>query len=54
MRKKRLYYITGGAGAGLLLMGMGWAFSSFYLVVAGAVVIAAAVAWMTVPMPTLY
>jgi hypothetical protein len=54
MKRNRFFYTAAGSAVGLLLMGLGWGFSSFYLVAAGAVIIVSAVAWLTVPMPTLY
>ena len=42
-----------GSCAGLILVGLGWGLSNFYLVVAGAVIVAAALAWLTIPMPTI-
>lgn len=54
MSRNRLYYAAGGGLLGLILMGLGWGISSFYLVAAGAVVIAASVAWLTIPMPLIF
>jgi hypothetical protein len=54
MNRIRLYYAAGGSFLGLILIGVGWGVSSYYLVVAGAVVIAASLAWMTIPMPTIF
>lgn len=54
MRKNRFAYSATSACVGLLLMGLGWGFSSFYLIAAGAVVVASSVAWLSVPMPTIF
>jgi hypothetical protein len=54
MNRNRLAYVAGGSIVGLLLMGLGWGFGNFYLVVAGTVVIAAAVAGLTIPMPAIF
>jgi Flp pilus assembly protein TadB len=53
MSKNRLMYTAASGCIGLLLMGLGWGLSNFYLVTAGAVVIAASVAWLSIPMPTI-
>jgi Flp pilus assembly protein TadB len=53
MRSNRFMYVVTGSLTGLLLMGLGWGFSNFYLVAAGAVVVAAAVAWLSMPMSTI-
>lgn len=53
MNRYRLYYAAGGGLVGLILVGIGWGISSYYLVAAGAVVIASCVAWLTIPMPTI-
>jgi hypothetical protein len=53
MKKSRLAYMASGTSAGLLLTGLGWGFHNFYLVVAGAVIIMASLAYLTIPMPTL-
>jgi hypothetical protein len=54
MNRSRLYHAAGGSFLGLILFGVGWGVSSYYLVVAGAVVIAASLAWMTIPLPTVF
>ena len=54
MSRNRLLYTASSGFMGLLLVGLGWGLSNFYLVAAGAVVIAAAVAWLTIPMPVLF
>ncbi|MDY6795314.1 MAG: hypothetical protein SWK76_08550 [Actinomycetota bacterium] len=54
MRKHRAYYLIFGTGLGLMLAGIGWVLDSFYLVVAGVVVMAAGVATMNIPMPTIF
>ncbi|MEW6552770.1 MAG: hypothetical protein AB1384_00595 [Actinomycetota bacterium] len=54
MNRIRLFYAAGGGFLGLVLVGVGWGVSSYYLVVAGTVVIAASLAWMTIPMPTVF
>lgn len=38
---------------GLFLFGLGWGVSNFYLVTAGAVVLASCLAWLSIPMPTI-
>jgi hypothetical protein len=53
MKKTRIVYIASGTMAGLVLTGLGWGFHNFYLVVVGAVIIMAALAYMTMPMPNL-
>jgi hypothetical protein len=53
MKKSRLAYMASGAAAGLFLTGLGWGFHNFYLVVVGAVLIMAALTYLTIPMPTL-
>ncbi len=53
MKKTRLAYMASGTAAGLILTGLGWGLGNFYLVVAGAVMIMAALAYLTMPMPTL-
>ncbi|MDD3718890.1 MAG: hypothetical protein PHP28_09535 [Actinomycetota bacterium] len=53
MRRKRLYYTASGGLLGLVLMGLGWSFANFYLVTAGAVVVAASLSWLSMPMPTM-
>jgi hypothetical protein len=53
MIKSRWVYAASSACAGLILVGLGWGLSNFYLVIAGAVVLASAVAWLSIPMPTI-
>jgi Flp pilus assembly protein TadB len=54
MIRSRLYYTAGGGLLGLILVGLGWGLANFYLVTAGAVVIAASVAWLSIPMPIIF
>lgn len=54
MSRIRLYYAAVGSCLGLILVGVGWGVSSYYLVVAGAVVLAASLAWLTIPMPAIF
>lgn len=54
MSRNRLLYMVTGSCTGLILLGLGWGFSNFYLVVAGAVIVASSLAWLTIPMPTLF
>jgi hypothetical protein len=53
MKRTRLTYFAGGGMIGLLLTGLGWGLNNFYLVVAGAVIIAVSLASLTMPTPTL-
>lgn len=52
MRNRWIYVATSGC-AGLILLGLGWGVSNFYLVVAGAVVLASSLAWLSIPMPAI-
>lgn len=54
MRRTTLYYMLAGSCAGLVLVGLGWGLSNFYLVAAGAVIVVASLAWLTMPMPTIF
>ncbi len=54
MKKTRLAYMAGSACVGLILMGLGWGLGNFYLIAAGAALLAASVAWLTIPMPTIF
>lgn len=53
MKRNRLAYMASGLTAGLVLALLGWGFGNFYLVVAGVILIAAALASLTMPMPIL-
>lgn len=53
MRKYRLYYLIVGTSLGLFLFGLGWATGNYYLVAAGAVMLAAGVATLNIPMPLI-
>lgn len=54
MKRAGFRYALGGGVAGLLLVGLGWGFGNFYLVTAGALLLASGLAWMTLPMPVLF
>jgi hypothetical protein len=54
MRRNFLFYMLTGCCAGLVLVGLGWGLSNFYLVAAGAVMVVASLAWLTMPMPTIF
>jgi hypothetical protein len=54
MKKNVLLYSATSGCAGLILMGLGWGLSNYYLLSAGAVVLAASVAWFSIPMPTIF
>jgi len=53
MIKNRWTYVAISGCTGLILMGLGWGVSNFYLVVAGAVILASSLAWLSIPMPTI-
>ena len=53
MNRTRIRLMSLGAALGLLLLATGWGCGNFYLVVAGAVVAAAALAALTMPMPAI-
>lgn len=53
MRNKRLRWMASGALVGVILTGLGWGIGNFYLVIAGALVLAGAVSYLTIPMPAL-
>ncbi len=53
MKRTRLTYMTVGGMTGLILAALGWGFHNFYLLAAGVAVIAAALAYLTIPMPIL-
>jgi Flp pilus assembly protein TadB len=53
MKRARLAYMACGAGIGLVLVGIGWGSGNYYLVSAGAFVVMASLAWLTMPMPLL-
>jgi hypothetical protein len=54
MKRNRLYYTASACLLGLILVGLGWGLSNFYLLTVGAVVIASSLAWLSMPMPTIF
>jgi len=53
MRNKRLRWMLSGAMVGVIITGVGWGIGNFYLVVAGALVLAGAVSYLSLPMPAI-
>lgn len=53
MRNKRLQWMLSGAMVGMIIAGVGWGIGNFYLVVAGALVLAGAVSYLSLPMPAI-
>jgi|BarGraNGADG00312_1021997.scaffolds.fasta_scaffold472554_1 hypothetical protein len=53
MRNKRLRWMLSGAMVGVIIAGVGWGIGNFYLVVAGALVLAGAVSYLSLPMPAI-
>jgi hypothetical protein len=43
--------MAGGALIGVVIAGVGWGIGNFYMIVAGALVIAGAVSYLSLPMP---
>lgn len=54
MKRARWKYAASAGVTGLLLVGLGWGFGNFYLVAAGALLLASGLAWTTLPMPVLF
>ncbi len=53
MNRVRLCCAAGGGFVGVFLCALGWGTANFYLVAAGAVVLASCLAWLTIPMPVI-
>lgn len=51
MNRMRFSYTGVGCLLGLLLLGAGWAFGNFYLVVLGLMFVASSLALLTAPRP---
>jgi len=51
MKRRRLTYMGYGLAAGLLFLGMGFGFGNYYLVVMGIILVAGALATLTMPLP---
>jgi hypothetical protein len=51
MRDKRLRWMASGAVVGVILAGIGWGIGNFYMIVAGALVLAGAVSYLSLPIP---
>jgi hypothetical protein len=50
MRKYRTFYLIFATTLGLLLAGLGWGMGNYYVVAAGAAILAVGVSTMTIPM----
>jgi hypothetical protein len=53
MKDKRLRWMASGLLIGGVIAGIGWGIGNFYLIVAGALVMAGAVSYLMLPMPAL-
>jgi hypothetical protein len=53
MKKYRTFYLIFATTLGLFLAGLGWGMGNYYLVAAGAAVLAVGVSAMTMPMSVI-